>query len=61
VPAYTMPANREDPVVLRIVVRNGMSRDLAVLFLRDLTRSLEWLAQLDAPMPQEKAPSGLHH
>ena len=61
VPAYTMPANREDLVVLRIVVRNGMSHDMAELFLRDLTRSLEWLDQLDAPMPQEKAPSGFHH
>jgi glutamate decarboxylase len=29
VPAYTMPANREDLAVLRVVVRNGMSSDLA--------------------------------
>ena len=36
VPAYTMPPNREDLVVLRVVVRNGFSHDMAELFLRDL-------------------------
>ena len=38
VPAYTMPPNREDLAVLRVVVRNGMSSDLAALFLADLVR-----------------------
>jgi glutamate decarboxylase len=36
VPAYTFPANREDLAVLRIVCRNGFSRDLAESFLADL-------------------------
>ncbi len=36
VPAYTFPANREDLAVLRIVCRNGFSRDLADLFMQDL-------------------------
>ncbi len=36
VPAYPMPTGMEDVSVLRIVVRNGFSRDLAHLFLRDL-------------------------
>ena len=36
VPAYTMPPNREDLAVLRVVVRNGFSHDMAELFLRDL-------------------------
>ena len=36
VPAYTMPPKREDLVVLRVVVRNGFSHDMAELFLRDL-------------------------
>jgi len=38
VPAYTFPANLEDVEVLRIVVRNGFSRDLADLLLNDLRR-----------------------
>jgi glutamate decarboxylase len=61
VPAYTMPADRQDLVVLRIVVRNGMSHDMADLFLRDLGRALDWLDRLDAPMPQEQASTGFHH
>ncbi|HEY5882094.1 MAG TPA: glutamate decarboxylase, partial [Nakamurella sp.] len=36
VPAYTFPANREDLAVLRIVVRNGFSLDLAQLFFKEL-------------------------
>ena len=36
VPAYTMPPKREDLAVLRVVVRNGFSHDMAELFLRDL-------------------------
>jgi glutamate decarboxylase len=41
VPAYTMPPNREDLVVLRVVVRNGFSHDMADLFLRDLHASVD--------------------
>jgi glutamate decarboxylase len=44
VPAYTFPAEREDLSVLRVVVRAGMTRDMADLFLDDLrqqTRVLE--------------------
>ena len=61
VPAYTMPPNREDLVVLRVVVRNGFSHDMAELFLRDVRVAVEWLDGLVAPMPQEKAPAGFHH
>ncbi len=61
VPAYTMPPNREDLAVLRVVVRNGFSHDMADLFLGDLLGALEWLDHLDAPMPQEKQPSSFHH
>ncbi|MFZ0381636.1 MAG: glutamate decarboxylase [Solirubrobacteraceae bacterium] len=51
VPAYTFPANRQDLGVLRIVVRAGMTRDMAehlLEFLRDVT---EFLESLDAPLP----------
>ena len=43
-PAYTMPPKREDLAVLRVVVRNGFSHDMAELFLRDL-RSGDRLAR----------------
>jgi glutamate decarboxylase len=61
VPAYTMPPKREDLAVLRVVVRNGFSHDMADLFLRDLRDATRWLDHLDAPMPHEDQPSSFHH
>ena len=61
VPAYTMPPKREDLAVLRVVVRNGFSHDMADLFLRDVRVAVEWLDNLEAPMPREGAPSNFHH
>ena len=61
VPAYTMPPNREDLVVLRVVVRNGFTHDLAELFLRDLRNARDWLNALASPMPQESHPESFHH
>jgi glutamate decarboxylase len=34
--AYSMPANRQDLVIMRILVRHGVSRDLADLLITDL-------------------------
>jgi glutamate decarboxylase len=61
VPAYTMPPKREDLAVLRVVVRNGFSHDMAELFLRDLRVAIDWLDDLQSPMPHEEQPSGFHH
>ncbi|MFH1874861.1 MAG: glutamate decarboxylase [Pseudomonadota bacterium] len=41
VPAYTMPANCENISVLRIVVKEGFSRDMADLLIDDLNRILK--------------------
>ncbi|MEG2831132.1 MAG: glutamate decarboxylase, partial [Edwardsiella sp. (in: enterobacteria)] len=43
VPAYSMPSHREDLVVQRILVRHGMSMDLAELLIGDLKRTLDTL------------------
>ncbi len=43
VPAYTFPANMQDTAVLRIVVRNGFSRDLADLLISDLRAQVKIL------------------
>ena len=43
VPAYSMPPNREDLVIQRILVRHGVSRDLIDLLLEDIHRSLALL------------------
>ena len=60
-PAYTMPPKREDLAVLRVVVRNGFSHDMAELFLRDLRDAVDWLDDLESPMPHQEQPSGFHH
>jgi glutamate decarboxylase len=49
VPAYTFPADREDLAVLRIVVRNGFTHDLADLLLDDLRYELPRLARQREP------------
>ena len=49
VPAYTFPADRQDLAVLRIVVRNGFTHDLADLLLADLHRVLARLDQQTDP------------
>jgi len=52
VPAYTFPANLEDMSVMRIVIRNGFSMDLADLLLDDFRlhlRILEYHPQTQMP------------
>jgi len=49
VPAYTFPENMQDTAVLRIVIRNGFSHDLASLLLTDLRTQVEALEA--APRP----------
>jgi len=44
VPAYRMPANRQDLVVQRVVVRNGFTCDLADMLVKDIRRHLDWFA-----------------
>jgi glutamate decarboxylase len=60
VPAYTFPKNREDLSVLRIVVRNGFSHDLAALFIADLERLLPELEAQTSPMDKALAGSFRH-
>jgi len=61
VPAYSFPANRGDLQVLRIVVRNGFSRDLADLFLEDLVHLVPKLERQERPLAGEEATSFHHH
>ncbi len=43
--AYTMPANATDVAVLRVVVREGFSADLARLLFDDIRTVLDYLSQ----------------
>ncbi len=61
VPAYTFPKDRTDLAVLRIVVRNGFSHDLADLLLADLRRVLPRLAAQDRPRRGADDAGGFAH
>jgi glutamate decarboxylase len=61
VPAYTFPENRQDLAALRIVIRNGVSRDLADMLIADLRRHVEYLERLPAPLPSTGASEGFRH
>ena len=62
VPAYSMPANREDLVVQRILVRHGVSRDLGSLLIEDMKRALEYFKAHPVSNPlTEKEAGGFSH
>jgi glutamate decarboxylase len=62
VPAYSMPAHREDLVIQRILVRYGTSMDLADLLLEDIRRSLAHfdVHPVKVPLTEEEAGSFKH-
>jgi glutamate decarboxylase len=51
VPAYSFPENRQDLSVLRIVIRAGMTMEMADNLLEHLREITEFLESLDAPLP----------
>jgi glutamate decarboxylase len=51
VPAYTFPENCQDLSVLRVVVRAGLSIDMANLFLAGLRKQTDSLESLSGPLP----------
>jgi glutamate decarboxylase len=60
VPAYPMPDDLADMTVQRIVVRDGVSMDLARNLLQDIQAAVHYLDQLGNPLPTAKH-SGFHH
>lgn len=60
VPAYSFPANRTDLSVLRFVIRNGFSHDLADLLVEDLRRLLLRL-RAQAAAPSHPGQEAFHH
>ena len=49
VPAYSLPKDIDDIVVMRIVVRQGMSRDMADMLIRDIESGVRELEKLKYP------------
>ncbi|MFC6010815.1 glutamate decarboxylase [Nocardia lasii] len=61
VPAYPMAKGLQNLTLLRIVVRNGLSHDLATSLIRDLTEAIDFLDSLDTPLPDSGRHPGFHH
>ena len=55
VPAYNFPENRQDLSVLRIVVRAGLSMDMADMLLDQMAEETDTLQSLDGPLPKAKS------
>ena len=58
VPAYSLPSNRQDLVIQRILVRHGVSRDLAALLLGDLQRAIDFFRKHPVTTPLTSAEAG---
>jgi glutamate decarboxylase len=61
VPAYPMPADLASITVQRIVVRNGLSRDLAGSLLDDIETEVRYLEALEAALPTATRSHPYHH
>jgi glutamate decarboxylase len=60
VPAYTLPNNLTDTAIMRVVVKEGFSLELANLLLADIKRALKKLKNQKA-LSKEDGSSGFHH
>jgi len=61
VPAYTMPADAEDVAVLRVVVREGFSADLADLLLEHLRETVDHLDRFEHPVEVDETGGFAHN
>lgn len=61
VPAYPLPENFKDVIVMRVVVRADFSRDQLSLFLEDLKTALDILERQSIYTPHPNTPSGFNH
>lgn len=55
VPAYTLPKSLDEVVVMRVVARQGMSRDMADMLLGDIRSAVAEFEKLEYPTPSRIA------
>jgi len=55
VPAYTLPANLEQMVVMRVVARQEFSMDMAEMLLSDIQSAISEFEKLEYPTPTRLA------
>jgi glutamate decarboxylase len=61
VPAYPLSGEQANQTVMRIVCRNGLSRDLAEDLMADIRKETAFLDSLDTPMPHPGIGPTFHH
>ncbi len=61
VPAYSMPPNREDLVIQRILIRHGFTREMARELLLEMGRTIEHLQHRSHGALRPDAGSGTHN
>lgn len=61
VPSYPLPADRDDTVIQRVLVRHGVTRDQMALLVTDLRAAVEHLTATPPPVPAAEPRSGFHH
>ena len=61
VPAYPLPDALSDRTVQRIVVRDGLSGDLADRLLDDIATETAYLDELVSPLPVARQHPSFHH
>jgi glutamate decarboxylase len=62
VPAYPMPDDLADHTVQRVVVRNGLSMDLADGLVETIKDCVTYLDDLGGPLPKQRRPTtSFHH
>ncbi len=59
-PAYTFPEKLEDVAVLRVVVRDGFSHDMANMLLADLRRHVQFFASQPGYTPTRTGGGNSH-
>jgi glutamate decarboxylase len=59
-PAYTVPAKLQDLAVLRVVVREGFSRDTADMLLNDLKKAVAFFESVQGHKAKKPAPHFAH-
>ncbi|MFG2714740.1 glutamate decarboxylase [Streptomyces goshikiensis] len=61
VPSYALPADRDDTVIQRVLIRHGVTRDQIALLASDLRKAVEHLTAAPPPPPATEPRSGFHH
>ncbi|CAL9607562.1 Glutamate decarboxylase [Streptomyces sp. enrichment culture] len=61
VPAYPLPARRDDTVIQRVLIRHGVTLDQIALLAEDMRRALDHLRAAPPTQPPTAPRSGFHH